>query len=198
MRIGFYLDVADPALLSMARVAIASARRVMPAAEIIHLTMPGGPRLEEADTQLIVPAQGSAWARRPLVQGCARSPILLVDIDVVFRKSVAELWDLGADLALPVVEDPFVRYTGGVVYSADPDFWHGWAAEISGWAEPIDIRDMLVAFGLYVDDYAARRNVVRLPHSIYECLPLTAEDDCAGAAIVHYRGPRKRWFPMAA
>ena len=39
------------------------------------------------------------------------------------------------------------------------------------------------------------RGVVRtLPGAIYSYVPASADDECARASIVHYRGPRKEWM----
>ena len=69
--------------------------------------------------------------------------------------------------------------------------------------EPIDIilsdqgstdgtRELLQRLGQYTDNCAS--NVLRLDWRRYEYLPANGTDHCPGAAIVHYRGPRKAWF----
>lgn len=192
-RVAFYLDhEATVEHRSMALVAIAAVRKCMPDATILHLTTPQCAPLREVDAVVAVAADGHAWVRRAVVQACAPTPLLSLDVDVLMRRPVPELWDLDCDVAIPDIADPAVRNTGGVWFCRSAALWKAWAACMME-IDPTDVRALLVALSEHVDSWPGR--VVRLPEHRYERLPTRAGEDFGEASLVHYRGPRKRWFP---
>lgn len=193
MRVGFYLDTAAPPFLRLAELAIEQVRRNVPGAEVLHLTSAEGPRLSGVDGEIRVDAPFEHYAqRRAVVQAEAPAPILLLDVDAHLRRPVPEVLAQPYDLAVPEVADPFVRYTGAVMFVRDGRFWKGWCAH-PVWDEPFELRRMLMAFCSHIDGCGGR--ILRLPQDVYEALPKHAEDLMPGAAIAHYRGPRKDWIP---
>lgn len=193
MRIGYYLDVHDPAMEAMACDAIISARLHMPGAEVLHLTAHDGPQLDCADRELRVHATGVYPFKRVVVQRAAGNGMLFLDVDTLVKADLSEVWAADFDVALPLVRDPFVKYTGAVLFVRDARFWDAWITH-PVWSQPYEVRQMLVAFTRYVDAWPGK--VLRLDEDTYERLPRGASDACAGAKLVHYRGPRKRWFPL--
>lgn len=192
MKVGYYLDVADPELMAMAPLAIASARAQMPGMEAVHVTADDGPVLECADREVRVEATGVYPYKRVVAQRAAGGDMLFLDVDTLVKADLSGVWGEAFDIALPVVRDPFVKYTGAVVFVRKPAFWDGWIAD-PVWAKRYDLREMLVAFTRYVDAWPGK--VLRLEEDVYERLPRGAGDAATGAKLVHYRGPRKRWFP---
>jgi hypothetical protein len=194
--VGFYLDhEATAQHRYMAGVSIAAVRRCMPDATILHMTTPQTEPLRAADDVMMVPVAGHAWVRRAIVQAHAPAPILSLDVDVFMRRPVAELWELDCDVAMPDITDPAVRNTGGVWFCRSPALWQAWAKRVTE-IDPTDVRALLIALSEHVDRWPGK--IVRLPESKYERLPTGAHGDFGDASLVHYRGPRKRWFPGVA
>lgn len=177
MRVVFYLDSAASAehrrLLAKA---VAAAYRAMPGVPVIVLADEG---------------PGPFALRRARAQAEIDGETLFLDVDCELRASVADVFRQPFDVALPEIRDPHVRYTGGVVFCRGSAFWRGWARVLEG-AQELDVRALLERLGQYTDTCGAR--VQRLDWRRYEYLPVNGTDPCAGAAIVHYRGPRKAWF----
>lgn len=190
MRIGFYLDSLEPVYEKLARIAIAAVRKHMPKAQIWHLTAGMGPELRGVDEELRVDADGPYTLRRAKVQALI-SDILLLDVDCIVMGDVSEIWASDCSIALPEVADPFVRYTGAVMFIRDPGFWQGWIRHPI-WGREHDVRELLVAFTEWVDAWPGK--VLRLSQALYEALPANRWDPLAGARIAHYRGPRKHWI----
>lgn len=177
MRVVFYLDSAASAehrrLLARA---VAAAYRAMPGVPVIVLADEG---------------PGPFALRRARAQAEIDGATLFLDVDCELRADVAGVFSQPFDVALPAIDDPHVRYTGGVVFTRSPAFWRGWATVLER-AGALEVRELLQRLGQYTDNCAA--NVLRLDWRRYEYLPANGTDHCPGAAIVHYRGPRKAWF----
>jgi len=196
-RVGFYLDSHEPAALNLASRAIVAVRWAMPDAEIWHLTTEQGPGLLEADAEHRREAYGPPALRRAIVQSDVPAGMLLLDTDILMCADVSELADLAAaaDVLLPEVSDPYVRYTGGVMMVNNTAFWAGWLRD-PVWDGSLDVRSLLTGFTRYIDGCGL--NIVRVPEARYEYLPRDAGDlGEQDTALVHFRGPRKRWFPDA-
>jgi hypothetical protein len=192
-RVGFYLDwQGTNEHRYMARVAMAAVRRYMPSVEIVHLTTADSSPMREADTVVQVVATGHAWIRRAIVQAHAPLPILSLDVDVVMRHDVSELWDIQCDVAMPDIRDPYVRHTGGVWFCRCREYLTSWAGKASVF-DPTDVRALLVALSKHVETWSGK--VAWIDERRYERLPTKAGEDFGDASLVHYRGPRKRWFP---
>lgn len=173
----------------MARAAIASIRQQMPDARIVHMTT--GEPMPEADEAVSVAVTGHVWIRRAIVQAHAPLPMLSLDVDIVMRRDVSELWDLACDVALPRISDPHVRCTGGVWFCRSRAFLDCWAGKVRNF-NPNDSRQLLAGLSAYAEEWTGA--VHWLAESIYERLPKGANDACDGAALVHYRGRRKAWM----
>lgn len=180
MRVGFYLDVETPQYLRMLSLAVEAVKHAMPDAEPLRLPS--------------VNAVPYTWARAK-AQSQEPRPTLFLDVDCIVRKDVSEVWREDFDVALPEVADPFVRYTGAVVFCRSVEFWKRWLNDgIWGWGgDPTNLREFLQAFTRHVDTFPGK--VLRLPQWKYEALPKNRADTCPDASIVHYRGPRKAWIP---
>lgn len=131
---------------------------------------------------------------RSRAQGKLDGEILFMDVDCEIRGDLSHVWEQSFDIAIPEIVDPFVRYTGGVVFSRSPAFWTGWADKMASMNlqfEPTS-REQLLGFSAWIDAWPGK--VLRLPWQIYEGLPRNAKDTCPDALIVHYRGRRKAWW----
>lgn len=193
-RVGFYLDhEATEEHRRMAVAAASAVRRHMPDAHIVHLATVGTPPILGSDAMVAVAADGHAWHRRAAVQALAPLPMLSIDVDVLMRRDVSELWELDCDLAIPDIADPHVRNTGGVWFCRSRDFLAGWGQRAKT-LDPTDIRGLLSELSRYVETWPGK--LAWLDEQVYERVPKSAGDACDGAALVHYRGPRKRWFPL--
>jgi len=191
MKVAFYLESDDATRRRLAALAIAAVRRHMPGAEVLHVTSRAIPPLEGVDTCLVNVCDGGFAHRRARAHAQVPGECLFIDTDCIVRRDVSHVFrDHAFDVALPQIRDPFVRYTGGVVFTRGPAFWHWWAAGRRG--EHRDVRHLLLEFQARVDGFAG--TVLRLDEEVYERLASKADEvyGYAGAALVHYRGPRKR------
>lgn len=183
MRIAIFLNnFATAEHHALANKATQAAQRAMPGCSVETI---GGERPAKVAT---------SGEHRPRAQAELDGEVLFLDADCEIRGDLSHVWEQDFDIALPEIDDPFVRYTGGVVFSRSPAFWLGWADAMARFKyrqEP-DSRDQLMRFGRYIDGWPGR--VLRLPWPVYERLPKRLGDPCDGALIVHYRGRRKAWW----
>lgn len=168
--------------MSMFDKAAQAARRHIPDC---HVEVVGGKRPPDVAT---------SGEHRSRAQGALDGEVLFMDVDCEIRADVSEVWKQDFDIALPLINDPHVKYTGGVVFSRSPAFWIGWADEMArrNLTDEPDVLDQLQRYQRFIDNWPGK--VLRLDYRKYEFLPLTPQDPCKGAAIVHYRGPRKSWW----
>lgn len=191
MKIAYYLESDE--YRWMADLSVASARRVMPDVPIVHLA-PCGVRILDGASELVEAQQkhDAFYARwcgtRHLVEG----NVLFADSDTLFQSDVRHVFqDASFDIALPHIASPDVRYDGGVVFSRSPAFWL--QLQQSPASKPGATVDQQVhAFNKCVADFSGRKR--ELPGVVYSYVPKNALDRCAGAAVVHFRGPRKAWM----
>jgi len=123
VKIAFYLD--SPNLKDIAEYAIAAARKAMPQAEIWHLTTLDGPELS-ADKCLRVDVQGEFAYRQAVISSYLLGDVLFLDVDVVLREDVSDVFERDFDVA--VTTDmrpgaPGIKYNGGVIFSRCPEYW---------------------------------------------------------------------------
>ena len=194
MRVAFYLDTFDKAYWQLAQLAIEGLRKAMPGVTVVHLTTANGPTLVGlyADEELRLNISAAYPRNRILIQSAVLGEVLFLDVDMLVQHDLSDVWKQDFDVAMPVVDDPFVKYTGGVCFMRNPDFWKEWLRH-DIWKRPFESREHLQAFTQWVDE--DRYKVLRLSHDQFECVPTHRWSDTSLAWIVHYRGPRKWWFP---
>lgn len=197
MRIGFYLDIADPQREACAARAIAAVRETNAGAWVVHATCHGGPDLD-ADERIEHPAGGPYGLRRTRAFMGA-GPVLQLGADVLVRSSLADLWERAQAYDVAVATDmlpghPGVRYNGCVLFTRGDAFLAGWQRRIEhmdfGQA-PGDWLPIEAAFTAEIEQGGHR--VLVLPGEEFNYVP-SAPGDTGGARIVHYRGDRKRWM----
>lgn len=191
MKIALYVE--SEAYRWMADAAIASARRFMPNAEIVHLTNTQFPALDGADMVVRDDLPGRNFLGRYF--GLAHhlhGDVLYANCDILFKASVERVFEAKFDLAVPHIASPTVNYDGAIFFSRSPSFFEALSAAPECFGPEAPVGAQLAAIN---DTIAAFRGRVRaLPGCVYSYVPKGPNDDCTGASIVHYRGPRKEWM----
>ena len=205
MKIGFFAQDIGPQskpILAMADRMIASAKSVMPDVEIYHLTdgftkSPKG----VTDTIRICGSMPMAVRRMTLHSMCV-GDWLFVDTDIIFRKSVEHVFDDPFDVALTdrngtiTHEADYAKlmpYNIGVVFSRNPEFW----TMVKGYLVQMPEKyqqwegDQRIVCELMKHNHGF--DVKIIPGAIYNYPPKRA-DDPQDAAIMHYKGNRKKWL----
>lgn len=196
MRIAYYVE--NPGMARMTALSIASVRVHMPDAWIVQLSPESAVTVIGVDARVNTREDGYFFARRARANALLGDrECLFPDSDTIFRASVSGMFmDQHFDVALPEIDDPSVRYSAGIVFSRSARFWSEQAAAMPARAteggQP-SVSEMLRFFTPFVDNWDGA--VRRLPEAVYERVPRGPKDPCDGAAIIHYRGPRKRWMP---
>jgi len=121
----------------------------------------------------------------------AETPTLLVGADCVLSGD-PKCFQCGGDVVV-TVDDRFTdcRINMGAVYVPKPGLVAGiWADALARcgdeWGDDQRaFRDALEASGVFV---------VELPCDLYNLAPDEPSQDCRHAAVLHFRGPRKRWM----
>ena len=181
---------------------IASAKAVMPNVEIYHLT-DGLTKSTKGVTDTIRIGGDMPMAiRRVSLHEQCKGDWMFVDTDIIFRKSVEHVFDEPFDIALTDRDGTITHeggyaeimpYNIGVVFSRNPEFW----TMVKGYLVQMPERyqqwegDQRIVCELMKHDHGF--NVKILPGAIYNYPPKSA-DDPQDAAIMHYKGNRKKWL----
>lgn len=204
MRLGFFTVVRrDPQHYLHAVGLIADCRRLMPHVPITHGTDETTPKLAGVSKTLRLP-HGPLLERR-LDAYAATTPgdWLLLDTDVSLRADVSSVFADPFDVAfadrhwphLPQGDSTMhtMPFNTGVAFSRAPQFWQDVLAVWRGY--PTNQHDWYSEQRAVYEVVRTGRYRVRiLPGMIYNYPPLTADDPCTNAQIVHYKGPRKVWL----
>ena len=140
--------------------------------------------------------------RRVSLHSMCKGDWLFVDTDIIFRKSVYNVFDDDFDIALTdrkgtiTHEGDYAKimpYNIGVVFSRKPDFWKMVEIYLARFTLPYQNweGDQRVVCELAKPKYCF--NVKILPGAIYN-YPPKREDDPQDASIMHYKGNRKKWL----
>lgn len=176
----------------LAELCIASIREHMPDAEIWHLTTLEGPTVS-ADQCLRMGVEGPFAYRQAVISG-ALGEALFLDVDVVVKGDVSEVWNEDFDVALATDMKPGapgIKYNHGVVFVRNPDYWKAVEVavknmdfyKVQGDWEPIERTR---------GEIAETFNLKVLPGEVYNYIPSNPED--VSGKLVHYRGKRKTWM----
>jgi uncharacterized Rossmann fold enzyme len=193
MKVAFYLDTPD--LTVIAELAISAVRKVMPDAEIWHLTTLAGPSIS-ADKCLRMDVAGEFAYRQAIISAEMTGDVLFLDVDVIVREDVSVIFE--QDFEVAVTTDmkpgaPGLKYNGGIIFSRCPAYWRTVAEAGKGmdfrktpgdW-DPIErMRNAVAGSGKF--------KLLVLPGEEYNYVPANASD--IGGKIMHYRGNRKIWM----
>lgn len=203
MKVALYLDhgVEPEQYVPLAKRCIESVRKHMPDVPIVHLTSPMGPHIPEADERIAAAVEGPFMYRRCHASAQLTGDVLYVDADTVFLADVRDVFELNFHVAIPKhinPAHPWLAHSGGAIFCRAPEFWQNLAkfgrhvdwikADPGGWL-PIQL---VFNWMLQLPHF----KVHLLPARIYDYKPLTEDDPCAGARILHFKGKRrKQWAP---
>lgn len=191
MRIAYFC--CNPGHLGLGALSIASAKKHMPEIEVVHLTDAKTEPLQGADTVLRFDTEGNFWKRYWTAAAALDGEVLLVGTDTIFRRDVSDLFAEQFEVALPHIADRRLRYDAGTQAVRTPDFFRHLAASPFAELEQVTTDAFLNEFAHCVKSYNGK--IIDLPGKIYSFVPCAHDDPgIQSAAIVHYRGPRKRWM----
>ena len=144
--------------------------------------------------------------RRVTLHSMCEGDWLFVDTDIIFRKSVQSVFDAKFDIALTdrdgtiTHEGDYAKimpYNIGVVFSRSPEFWtmiKGYLVQMPPAYQEWE-GDQRIVCELMKHDHGF--DVKIIPGAIYNYPPRSANDP-HDAAIMHYKGNRKKWLLQEA
>lgn len=194
-----------PEHLKLGALSVASVKKHMPHIEIVHLTDEHTHALAGADTVFRFDTTGNYWKRYWTAAAALDGDILLVGTDTIFRRDISEVFEQSFDVALPHIADKKWRYDAGTIFSRSPAFFKKMAesklSEISndelfgeGVTRFLAEFHRHCIFGRFPATGLAGE-LIEIPGKIYSYVPKAADDPgIQSCAIVHYRGPRKKWM----
>lgn len=199
MRVAFYCDSEGPHL-EAGKLFVASVNRAMPGAEVFHLTNETCPEIDGAKA-LRLPNDMPMGIRRLTHYAGLEGKWLLCDSDVIVQKDVRHVLDGAIDVAVVSRKGTDIEgtdyekvfpYNFGVVFSESPLFWRMVLGVVQ--TLPKDLQHWggeQAALGSVANSGEFRVSV--LPNE-YNYTPRSPSEDVSDKAIVHYKGPRKKWL----
>lgn len=195
MKVAFLHARQDP---KFAHFMLASVRRHMPAAELVHLTDEETPGIDGCRV-----VRGR-WCGNPMLLKMRHlsdltGDVLALDTDVIVQADLSPVFYFPFDVALTWRDGPIWDQKGndltkimpincGVMFSRNPAYW----AACLAWCARHDIQDW------YADQLAVANvrgfDVLRLHCDNFNHTPLQKADDVSGKYAVHYKGKRKEWM----
>ena len=194
----------------MAKLTIASVRKAMPGVEVFHLTDADTPMVEGADGVKRVDVKLPMAVRRMMHNAQLDGDWLLIDCDIIIKKDVRHVFDESFDVALTdrigtdmegTSYGKAMPFNMGVAFSRSPAFWQRVIRHMS--SLPMDLQswtgDQLVVCAMVRQGLADDFKVKILPGLTYNYPPLSVDDPrMENAAIVHFKGARKKFIKEAA
>lgn len=202
MNIGFFCMAASH--LEMAKHLLDSVRDVMPHAKVHHLTDDQCPTLEGVDSTRVMYGDMPMAIRRMTHHAACVGEWLFVDSDIIFQKDVSDVFSSPFDVALTdrdgtiTNEAKFAEampHNIGVVFSRSQKFWIKVIEHLQSlppkqqeWMGDQMVVNAMVRQGGHGFD------IKTIPGEVYNYPPKSENDDLSNAAIVHYKGNRKKWL----
>jgi hypothetical protein len=207
MNLGFYLTGSDARYRTLARAMIVSARMCMTSLHVEQFSDMETAQLDGVDSVTRRPSASLARLRS-LLFASVEGEWLFVDSDIYFRGDVRGVFrDSNTfDIAIadrnwnqPQLTQEFLRrmpFNVGVIFSRSTQFWRdvhamtlkGAPYDDAWFGDQIAIND-LVRSGAY--------RVKLLDGSVYNYPPRSQYDVGDAAKILHFKGQRKQWMPVA-
>lgn len=162
---------------ALAAISIASVRRYMPYARIVHLGDHRTRTLDGVDEALNI--QWKSGTNRCDAHVLIHGEALFLDTDTVVTKDLGSVFKSDFQIAVAVREDPTedLKYNAGVVFCRDEHIWYDAADRIRACGDPERGFNQALLSGKY--------KVLELP-ALYNFTPP------ADVAVYHFKGPRKR------
>lgn len=202
MNIGFYLTQGDPSGYVLADLLLRSIQRTMPGVPVSQFTDLKSPSVYGVTHVLRQPPQ-SLSLLRSLHYASVEGDWVFLDTDILVQRDVRNVFLRPFDIALADRRWPHIPPTpdftsampwnAGVIFSRCPDFW---------WEIHERLKSDTSTAGNFFGDQAVicdlaksdRYRILELPGMVYNYPPASADDAGKDAAIVHFKGPRKRWM----
>jgi len=186
---------------------IRSVRRVMPSVEIVHFTDETSPAFPGVD-RVVRRSHAQAAILRIEHQIACEGDWLFCDTDMVFQRDVRSVFDEPFDIAIadrvgcttstegedyPLYQA--MPHNSGMVFSRSPAFWQAVLHHMQ--TVPPSKKEWMG------DQYAVNAVIEQgaftvkiLPGRVFNCPPLTKQDRCEEASIVHYKGQQRKAFML--
>jgi hypothetical protein len=197
---------------SLARIMVASVRRAMPGARLVHLTDESTAGMAGVDEVVRHPYDGTYILSFRLKHLAELAPCdaVFLDTDVIVQQDLGPVFDMAFDVALTRREnigtDPngidiaaVMPYNAGVMLSRPA----GWAFWDNVWRQCQSYPDEIRRW--WGEQYALRDiatvaplRLLELPCDRYNYTPATESEDVSSRAVVHYKGKRKAWMKNRA
>ncbi|MDB5867444.1 MAG: hypothetical protein JWO70_5250 [Betaproteobacteria bacterium] len=202
-----FVHVGNDALLP--RIMVASVRRAMPHAQVVHLTDESTPAIADVDEVVRLRYDGVHLMPYRLEHFARLEPCdaIFLDTDIIVQKDLGALFETPFDIALTRREaigtDPagvdvaqVMPYNTGVMLSTRGgwDFWRNAWRVCESYTEE--------ARRWWGDQYAVKAlaeaapiRILELACDAYNYSPATQSEDVSGRHVVHYKGTeRKAWM----
>lgn len=208
MNVGFFnVFRGDPVHLVLADMMIRSVRESMLGVPIVQFTDETSPAAYGVDEVRRLPNGPRDVIRTDHYIAC-EGDWVFCDTDIIFQQNVRGVFefewtsDRGWDIAICDREGTTVEgeeegfefyekmpYNFGVVFSRSPAFWRAVKEKLLMLtAKQQDWLGIQIAGCQVIAEQSHRFGIRYLQGKIYNYAPRNLKDDCAGAAIVHYKG----------
>ncbi len=195
MKVCFCLEgTIDPKpYIRIASLMVESVKRHMPNAEIIQhtdMTFPAVPGVTVVRRDLPGDHIERRWTHCAKTEG----PFISLDCDVVVKRDLSGVFDRQFDVAMCRTPDrPDRAYNAGVLFVKTPAFFDEVISAYRTKTKRDEWEDSQRALTIAAD--GTKRIVLDMPFDEYNFTP-TAPGQGAGAAIIHYRGLRKKFMSI--
>lgn len=195
MNIVFYIDIPQEEYFAMGRVAIAAVRKHMPLATVVLQT----------DDKMQTDGMGAEVIMRFRFPHCdyyayrglmARTHIcgetIFLGLNCVLQRDLTDVFDHPFDVALCYRRKSFhekMPFNGGVAFSRCPGFWKevmGAPEDHRNWIDTETRVSRIAMSGKY--------RVRMLDGGVYNHVPDSVNEDFSHAAVVHYKGEKRKWM----
>ncbi len=190
----------------LARIMIASARRVMPEVPIKMLTDEKTSPIEGVDEVLRKSIKGWAWIPW-LVDFCAQLPgqVLYMDTDVVIQRDLRPLFTVPADVVFTqrgqkIIDERLMPFLFGCVAYRKAEFWLEVRDRVLAMKEKADLSwwgSQVAAWEMWMEEQNGRGKwkMASIDCATYNYTPKTPMDAPADKWVLHYKGrERKAWM----
>lgn len=193
----------------LARIMVASARRVMPDVKVKMLTDPKTAPIDGVDEILRRSIKGWAWIPW-LVDFCAqlRGEVLYMDTDVVIQKDLRALFEVPADIVLTSrgpkeIEGRQMPFLFGCVAYRNADFWIEVrdrvlamkdVADLAWWGSQVAVYDM------WMEEQNGRGkwDIASVSCEQHNYTPKNPMEVPADKWVLHYKGRKRKAWMLAA
>lgn len=184
--------------VALAQIMVASVRKHMPYARIVQHSDMAYPETPGVDHVIRLTLPGDhverRWGHMAHMMAFTEDNVLSLDCDVVVRRDLRDVFERDFDIAMCRTPDRRdTAYNAGVIF-AKPEGFAFWQEVLDAYQRTgkDEWEDSQRALTMAADD--TRLKVLDLNFNVFNFTPAEAGTDRSAAALVHYRGRRKRFM----